>query len=268
LNPQAKIIIHEHGYSEGYVRCNGTSGGRFYQMLRGCYGIADGVVAISQAQADWILEHRLTTAAKLTLIRQCPPLQGFFQVPAKLPARPLVLGAYGRFCPQKGFAVLLRAMQQITHLPIQLHLGGTGDLEGEMHQMAAQLTRVEWVGRVDDVPAFLQGCDGVVIPSLWEPWGNVCLEAKAAGRPVIASRVDGLIEQAEGFGLLVPPQDPTALAEAMTQLLQFPPEQLQNWGTKGRAAVAGSWETYIAAWGDFLWQQLANPEQFTRSKTA
>jgi glycosyltransferase involved in cell wall biosynthesis len=258
LNPGAKVLVHEHGYSQGYETFNVKAIARFHTMLKIFYGLADQVVAISQAQANWMLKNRLVAAEKLKVITQCPSLQRFFEVLPKPIGKPLVLAAYGRFCEHKGFDVLINALNQISHLPVQLKLAGEGLLETELKQLAKGLPNVEFVGRVDDVPQFLQTCDAVVIPSRWEAWGNVCLEAKAAARPVIASDVDGLTEQVQDCGLLVPPDDPAKLAEAIAHLVSLPAERLQTWGRNGRSAVQGSNERYLTEWKDLFQEVLAS----------
>ncbi|NJN92343.1 MAG: glycosyltransferase family 4 protein [Leptolyngbyaceae cyanobacterium SL_5_14] len=227
-------------------------------MLKIFYGLADQVAAISQAQGNWMLKHHLVAPEKLKVITQCPPLQHFFEVLPKPIGKPLVLAAYGRFCEHKGFDVLINALKQIPHLPVQLKLAGEGLLTAELKQLAEGLPHVEFVGRVDNVPQFLQACDAVVIPSRWEAWGNVCLEAKAAARPVIASDVDGLTEQVQNCGLLVPPDDPAKLAEAIAHLVSLPAEQLQTWGRNGRNAVQGSNERYLAEWKTLFQEVLGN----------
>jgi glycosyltransferase involved in cell wall biosynthesis len=82
---------------------------------------------------------------------------------------------------------------------------------------------------VDDLPAFLASCDIIVIPSLRETTGRLALEAAAIGRPVIAGRVDnltGILEDGH-TGLLVPPNHPQALADALALLLASPALRLQ-----------------------------------------
>ncbi|NJL40027.1 MAG: glycosyltransferase family 4 protein [Leptolyngbyaceae cyanobacterium SM1_4_3] len=258
LNPHAKVLVHEHGYSQGYETYNVKAIARFHTMLKIFYGLADQVAAISQAQGNWMLKHHLVAPEKLKVITQCPPLQHFFEVLPKPIGKPLVLAAYGRFCEHKGFDVLINALKQIPHLPVQLKLAGEGLLTAELKQLAEGLPHVEFVGRVDNVPQFLQACDAVVIPSRWEAWGNVCLEAKAAARPVIASDVDGLTEQVQNCGLLVPPDDPAKLAEAIAHLVSLPAEQLQTWGRNGRNAVQGSNERYLAEWKTLFQEVLGN----------
>jgi glycosyltransferase involved in cell wall biosynthesis len=80
--------------------------------------------------------------------------------------------------------------------------------------------RVAFLGRRDDPGDLLSACDAFVLPARREGLGVSALEAMAASRPVIASRVGGLAEAVvhERTGLLVPPDDPRALAEAIHRL--------------------------------------------------
>ncbi len=95
-------------------------------------------------------------------------------------------------------------MKLLPPLSVKLHLGGSGVQYAELQELAAGLNNLQFVGKVTDVPSFLAECDAVVIPSRWEPWGTVCVEAKAAGKPVIVSNIDGLTEQVQNCGILVP----------------------------------------------------------------
>ncbi len=264
-NPRAPIIIHEHGYSAAYEHYNVSSRLRFHTSLKVCYGLADQVVAISQAQAQWMLQHQLVHPEKVAVIRQCPPLHAYLTVPPKSPQRPLILAAYGRFCQQKGFDSLIKAVQTIPEAPVEVWMGGVGDQEAALKHLARDLPQVKWMGRIDDVPHFLKSVDVVVIPSRWEPWGNVCLEAKAAARPVIVSDVDGLTEQVQQCGLCVPADDPDALAQAIQTVLQQPADTLMQWGQYGREAVHTCWETYIAEWGALLQSLLPTQRSLKES---
>ena len=91
-----------------------------------------------------------------------------------------------------------------------------------------------------------------VIPSRWEPWGNVCLEARAAGKPIIASAVDGLSEQIQNFGLLVPPGNSVALAKAIQELVNLPTDKLIAMGEQGKTSAINAWETYLSNWEKLL----------------
>ncbi|MCW3001162.1 MAG: glycosyl transferase group 1 [Conexibacter sp.] len=98
--------------------------------------------------------------------------------------------------------------------------------------------RVQLVGRVDDVGTFLAACDVLVVPSVRdESLPLVVLEAMAAGRPVIASRLSGIPEAVQDgtTGRLLPPGDVAALARTLTELAEGDRAVLSTWGAAGRA---------------------------------
>jgi len=76
------------------------------------------------------------------------------------------------------------------------------------------------LGPRDDVPALLAAADVVVVPSRWEARALIIQEAMRSGRPIVATRVGGTPELTGADGaLLVPPEDPAALADAVTAVL-------------------------------------------------
>lgn len=247
-----KLVIQEHHYAESFERCKVRSPWRFRLMLKIAYGIAHKVVAISQGQQKWMRSNHLVNPHKLVDIQQCRVLDDFLNLPLKSIDSTLILGAYGRFNEQKGFDTLLRAISKVKNSQIQLLIGGYGEQEDLLKSLAGDDPRIHFLGKLADVPSFLRQCDAIVIPSNWEPWGNVCLEAKAAGKAVIASQVDGLAEQVKDCGLLVPPQDPDALAAAIAQVCTMPRSQLEAWGLQGRADVRDAWTRYLEAWEALL----------------
>jgi glycosyltransferase involved in cell wall biosynthesis len=252
IRQQCKIIIHDHTYCNGFEQSNVKQKQRFRLMLRLAYSLATRVVAVSHAQADWMRQHHLVDPEKLTVITQTTPLHELLAMPLCRWQQPRILGAYGRFSEQKGFDILLQAMQQIPDVNVKLRIGGYGEDENKLRKLAAGNRNIEFLGVLKDIPAFLDDCDGVVIPSRWEPWGNVCLEVKAAARPVIASSIDGLVEQVNDCGLLVPPGDPQALAAAIAHFCTLPDQKLQIWGENGRQNVKNAWQDYIHTWADLL----------------
>ena len=245
---RSATVLHELHYSEHFVRCKVPSPARFYAMLRLSYRLADRVVAISQGQADWLLRHHLVPPDRLALNILAAHLPPLLALPFRPPSQPLVLAAFGRFHPQKGFDVLLDAMRLLPRGKVRLLIVGTGPDEVALRAQSAGLDDVAFVGARTDIAGFLSECDAVVIPSRWEPLGLVCQEAKAAGKPVISSRVDGLTEQVDGCGLLVEPEKPDALAAAIAQLSALPDATLHAWGGRGRATVAGALENSLRAW--------------------
>ncbi len=94
-----------------------------------------------------------------------------------------------------------------------------------------------------DTPQLLALMDIAVLPSLEEGFPNAVLEAMAAGKPVVATRVGGVPEAVVHgeTGLLVPPKDPEALAEAICWLLEHPTEAAR-FGEAGRRRVTERFE--------------------------
>jgi glycosyltransferase involved in cell wall biosynthesis len=133
----------------------------------------------------------------------------------------------GRLTEQKGHRYLLEAWRRISsECPRgRLLLVGDGPARERLTRHAERLGvagSVIFLGWRKDVPRLLEAGDVVVHPSLWEGFGLVLLEAMAAGKPVVGTNVSAIPEIVAdgGTGLLVPPRDPSALAEAVLRLLR------------------------------------------------
>ena len=162
-----------------------------------------------------------------------------------IPESHRVVGVIGMFDPVKGHVFLLRAIRQIRESgvnDITCLIAGEGRLEGDLRDYAKAVgieQNVHFLGYRRDVPDLLALMDIVVMPSLRESFGIVALEAMAMKVPVIASRIGGLEEiiENEKTGLLVPPGDAAALAEAIRTLADNP-EMRRKMGEAGRQRVA------------------------------
>ncbi|NJM76697.1 MAG: glycosyltransferase family 4 protein [Acaryochloridaceae cyanobacterium RU_4_10] len=252
LKAKARMLV-EHHYSAGFEQYQVPSRWRFHTLLKMTYGMMDRVVAISKGQQDWMNRQRLAAPSKIRLIRSSRVLSSFLKVAEKVePESPFTLGAYGRFTPQKGFDRLIEAVQLLPSGAVQLCLGGQGPHEASLKSLAQDNPNIRFLGRIDDVPDFLSHCDAVAIPSRWEPWGNVCLEARAAARPAIVSDIDGLSEQTQDCGIRVPPDNAQALAAGIEQLMRASPAQRQEWGRQGRIGATRAWDEYIESWEQVL----------------
>jgi glycosyltransferase involved in cell wall biosynthesis len=139
--------------------------------------------------------------------------------------RPVVL-AVGRLAEQKGFDTLLAAAARWRDrqpAPI-LAIAGAGPLAAEL-AATAERNGVDLVllGQRDDVPALLAAADVVAVPSRWEARALIVQEALRAGAPIVASRVGGIPDlTGEDAAVLVPADDPGALAEAILAVLDDP----------------------------------------------
>jgi glycosyltransferase involved in cell wall biosynthesis len=147
----------------------------------------------------------------------------------------------GRLIPIKGHLVLIRALARArARVPgITLDVAGRGPLVPALKGYARELgleEAIRFLGFVSPVQEAIEGGAIVVVPSLGEGFGMVALEAMERARPVIASSVGGLPEiVADGeTGLVVPPADVDALADAIVALAVDLPRAAQM-GAAGRA---------------------------------
>jgi glycosyltransferase involved in cell wall biosynthesis len=179
----------------------------------------------------------------------------------------------GRLILRKGVDVLLSALRQVPATgKIDVVIAGVGEERDALERMTRQLElseRVYFVGSVQDEKKawLLQNARCLVVPSrTWEAQGIVALEAFAAGVPVIASNLQGLADLIEPghTGWLVPPEDSTALAEALRQTLSVPvPEEMSVRVRKVAArltwsAIAGR---HVELFEELLGPVAVSPEQ-------
>jgi glycosyltransferase involved in cell wall biosynthesis len=161
-----------------------------------------------------------------------------------IPEGALVVTVVANLIHYKGHRVFLQACRQILDvLPgVQILLIGEGPCRGDLEQLTRRLRlegSIRFLGSRSNVPALLALADVSVLPSLEEGFPNAVLEAMAAGKPVVASLVGGIPEAVVHgtTGLLVPPGDPAALAEAILALLEDP-VRAEAMGRAGRERVA------------------------------
>lgn len=134
----------------------------------------------------------------------------------------------GRCSVEKGGPHFLAAIRLLAaRRPVRAVVVGEGPQRAAWESLAVLLgvqDRVAFVGARLNPEHWIAAADAVVCPSLQESFGLVAVEAQACGKPVVASRIDGLQEViVDGeTGLLVPPGDPAALAAAMERLLDAP----------------------------------------------
>lgn len=162
--------------------------------------------------------------------------------------RPIpIVGVAARLAPMKGIAYLLEALglMALEGEVFHLKIAGTGNLRQSLEQQCGALgiaDRVEFLGHVEDMPAFYRDIDIYALPSISTeglPLG--VLEAMASGVPVLATTVAGTPEAVRHGvdGLLVPPRDAQSLVEALRQL--FASRDLRcKMGTAGRVRAVES----------------------------
>jgi glycosyltransferase involved in cell wall biosynthesis len=200
--------------------------------------LVDRFIAVSRANARYLVDEKALPAAKVVVIENGCDLKRFSlgrepdpDLRQSLGFRPedRALIVIGRLEPQKGHSVLLQALplvrREFPH--VRLVCVGEGAERRALEAQAASLQLkevVRFVGYRSDVEAWLSIADVMVLPSFYEGLPLVAIEALAARTPVVATAVDGTPEVVVHgkTGLTVPAGDPRALAEAVTRLLREP----------------------------------------------
>ena len=188
---------------------------------------AASIIAITHALARFQVERVGLPREKVEVIHygldEVPRAWGSNPPPTVLRPEARVLLAVSRLEPQKGVDVAIRALREIddAHLVVL----GDGPQRAELEQLARELdVSVYLPGRVPDVTQWLRRASMLVHPARWEGFGLALLEAMLAGLPVVATNVSSIPEiVVDGeTGVLVPPDDPPALAAAVNRVLRDP----------------------------------------------
>ena len=225
--------------------------GRWALPLFSCvWRRADGLIAISHAVKDWLIQEHHIAPDKIRVIHYGIEAERFGR--GVDPGRDAtavrggkVIGTIGRLEPRKGHETLIRAMPEILHqLPeASLQIAGHDPWEyGQVLQaVIAELEleqSIQLLGFQNEVIAFLHTLDVFALASRSEGFGQVVIEAMAAGKPVVVGRIAPFTEIVlEGeTGLLVEPENPKAFAEAICWLLTHPHEA-RCMGERGQGRV-------------------------------
>jgi glycosyltransferase involved in cell wall biosynthesis len=190
---------------------------KYYQNCHYLIGDTQDIVDY-MVHAGWPAE-KATYLPNFVSDRQGKPIpRSEFSIPEGAP----VLLALGRLHTNKGFDVLLKALGQLPGA--YLLLAGAGPEEKALHDLATALgvkPRVRFLGWRDDIADLFATADLFVHPARHEPLGNVIIEAWAARAPIVCTAAKGpsvLIEDGVS-GLLVPVDQPVALAQSIASLL-------------------------------------------------
>ena len=206
------------------------------RLQRLAYRYARKVVANSPA-AQRILEREGLAPASIAVIPNGVDLAAFeARSPAPAIRRFIVVA---NLRPEKSHETLLAAVAALREEcpDIEVEIVGDGPRRREIETLASRegvASNVTFLGHREDVPSLLANADAFVLPSRSEAFPNSAIEAMAAGLPVIASAVGGLLDLIEHgrTGLLVPAGDSNALAAAMRSVVRSPERAI----AMGRAA--------------------------------
>lgn len=256
---------------------------------KACLETADRVIATSPQEEEHL--HTLVSSKGQTYMIPCGTDLERFGRSSRLTARhqlgiapdaPVVLYV-GRFDPRKGISTLIRAAarSQFRQHNLKLIIGGgsrPSQSDGIERERIGNLvislnldTCTEFPGRLDEtLSLYYAAADVCVVPSHYEPFGLVAIEAMASRTPVIASKVGGLqfTVVPEVTGLLVPPKDDVAFASAIDRILSNPDWRNQL-GAAGRMRVeiAFSWDS-VASRLSQVYSTLLSQATLSYSKLA
>jgi glycosyltransferase involved in cell wall biosynthesis len=219
----------------------------------------DHLVANTRGLVRWITDQgwpvgRVQYLPNFVLdLRQAEPVP---RAALGVPENARMVLALGRLHPNKGFDILIRAMALLPGVHLVVAGGGPKrEALATLVERQGLSARVHLLGWREDTGGLLKGADVLVCASRVEPLGNVIIEGWAARRPVVAAAAAGpceLIRDGED-GMLVPIDDPPAIAEAIRRVLE-------DQGRASKLAVAGcvryetefSEQPVLARWREFL----------------
>ena len=198
---------------------------------------------VSEAARQMLIEEVGMPGSRIAVIPNGIDTGRFSPGPRRPEAARVVVGTVGNLTPVKNHALLVRACGELLRrgTDLELRIAGEGPERGRLADLAASLgmaDRLRLAGLVGDVPAFLRELDVFVLSSSTEAHPNALLEAMSCGLPCIATRVGGSPEvlQEGRSGILVEPEDPPALAEAIGRLAADRGER-ERLGQAGRRRV-------------------------------
>jgi len=154
-----------------------------------------------------------------------------------------LIGAIGRLVWQKGFEYLLLAFPEIisAYPQSRILIVGDGPLREKLESLCERLNlkdKIVFTGFMNNIKEILSAIDLLAVPSLLEGFPMITLEAMAMAKPIIATNIDGINEQITNGenGILVPPKDPKAIANAVIKLIDNK-ETAKNMGLAARRKV-------------------------------
>lgn len=227
-NPAAVLAAQRRGYGTRVERC-GVAFAAFEQRLtRWSARVCGSTILANGAELARLYRGPRTAEVVSTSI----VASDFRERPDTCGGDSIRILFVGFFRPEKGLEYLIRALPQVASpKPVRLDIVGTaGAFPGErarLERIAAECwvaDRLRWAGHAAFGPelfSWIDAADMLVLPSLSEGTPRVLVEARARSVPVVATRVGGVPSSvADGEdGLLIPPRDPAALAQACSRLI-------------------------------------------------
>lgn len=205
---------------------------------RGIYKKFDRVFAISSGTEESLLSARPQLHGRTEVIPNGSNL--LFSSPPKqqLNRHPTII-SIGRLTNRKNFETALLAMAELGSRPFKYVVLGDGPESENLSKLSRSLgleKKVKFEGHIQNIGPYLEAADIFLMPSRWEGFGLAAVEAMNAAIPLVASDIPGLREVTGRDGdcaRLVSPDDPIAIANALSGLLRASPEERRRMGLRG-----------------------------------
>ena len=270
--PQVVHTPHGHVFYGGYYGPALTAA--FVRLERVAAGWTDRIVVLTERGAEEHLVRgvgrpgqyvTIPSGVDTEALRARAPERGAAREALGLPPGAPVVVGIGRLVPVKGFDVLVGSISTVAaRVPaVRVLLVGDGPDRPALEARARALGvsgSLAITGAAADVVPYIAAADVVAAPSRNEGMGRVLVEALALGVPVVATRVGGIPSVLDGgrYGVLVPPDDPPALAQALIGLLSDPGRRA-TLGQAGRARAAEFTVEVMTTRLADLYRSLARP---------
>ena len=241
--------------------------GKFAQRF-----LVDKVIANAEACKRSIIEQENAQPENIFVLPNLIESERFANIPTWTQAnaqKPRRIGIVGNLKPVKGTDVFIAAAKIVLekHPDVQFELAGGSRMQQQYQSQVEQLDitqNVRFLGSLSDIPAFLSMLDVAVLASRSEGLPNAIMEYMAAGRPCVVTDVGGcceLIRHGQN-GLIVPPENPTALAEGIINLLEHP-DRAEQFATVARMDISDKYEASALAnrWCEIYENVLAGTPQ-------
>jgi len=206
----------------------------------------DALITLSEKETGSAIKLGLAQSQKINVISNGIPLKDLADIPRQesdWEHKPLCLGIAGRLASEKGHELLLNCFKKLLdrHPDVTLKIAGSGPLQAHLEKLAHDLniaSNVQFCGFQTDMVSFLSSIDIFVLSSHYEGFGLVLIEAMAAGLPVVATDVGGVVEVVvDGkTGLIVPPGQENELIMGIEYFLTHR-KLCHSFGQKGRKHV-------------------------------
>ena len=232
------VIVHTvHGFAF-HEQSHAAARVAYSNIERLAAQFCDAIVCVSNFHREWALQLNIGTPAKVVAIPNGISSERLETTKTRAQARAelgLAEGEFaifsaGRLATQKGFEYLIRSIAQLKErmpCPFRVILAGEGVLREELDRLCSALgveDKVQFLGFRQDLGDLLSAADLVALPSLWEGLSISLLEAMAAAKPVVTTRIGSNLEVVahEQSALLVEPANAGQLADAIVRCARDP----------------------------------------------